>query len=71
MPGSSPFISAASFPKGKGIGIDYLFGVGGGGVWEAGGCWQGGLGARTARKEAVRWPSGVGPRVGEVDSDLF
>lgn len=39
VPQSSPFISAASFPKGKGTSIDYLFGAGGSGGWEAGGCW--------------------------------
>lgn len=39
VPQICPFISAASFPKGKGTSIDYLFGAGGSGGWEAGGCW--------------------------------
>lgn len=44
VPLSSPFISATSFPKGKGIDIDYLFRVRGSGGGEAGDCWQGGAG---------------------------
>lgn len=44
VPHSSPFISAASFPKGKGTSINYLFRAGGCGSWEAGGCWLGGAG---------------------------
>lgn len=31
VPRSSPFVSAASFPPGKGTGIDYLFEAGGSG----------------------------------------
>lgn len=36
VPRSNPFISAASFPKGKGISIDYLFRVRGRQWWQAG-----------------------------------
>lgn len=92
LPGSSglgrclskqPFISAASFPKGKGMVIDYLFGAGGGSDWEAGGCWwllvaagREGLGTGVAATGVVRCPSRAthgrkGLRRLRVDSDLF
>lgn len=74
VPRNSPFISAASFPKGKGTSID-LFGTGGGCGWEAAGCWWGGAGHRAikdggsqvARMSHLVW----GPGGCEVDSDLF
>lgn len=89
LPGSSglgrclskqPFISAASFPKGKGTGIDYLFGAGRSSDWEAGGCWWL-LAGKVWAQEWLRWgwlgarheppTAGRGPGGCEVDSDLF
>lgn len=66
VPWSNPFISAASFPKGKGISIDYLFSERGRQWWQAG-WWL--LAGRGRAQGQQGWaPSGQerGPRRVEV-----